>query len=199
MQITLYGSGTTRSARCRWALAEAGLDYELIERKGLIGSDEIKAIHPLGKLPAAVVDGRPLFESAAICTYVADKVPERGLVGAPGTWERALHDQWVQFNLSELEAWLWNTAVNSFVLPEAKRVTAQFAQNESMFRRSVMAIETHLDGREYLVGERLSVTDIIVGWTLNWGRRQGFLDDSPNTAAYVARLLEQPNCTLAAT
>ena len=61
-----------------WTLLEAGLPYESVGNVAeIIGSEELKKIHPLGKLPAAVIDGRPLFESAAIATAIADLVPER--------------------------------------------------------------------------------------------------------------------------
>ena len=71
--IKLYEFEPTRSARCRWTLLEAGLDYESINNgpQG-IGSDEVKKIQPLGKLPAAEIDGKPLFESVAISTAIAD-------------------------------------------------------------------------------------------------------------------------------
>ena len=73
-------------------------------------------------MPAAVFDGMPLFESSAICTYMADQTKDVDLIAKPGTWSRALHDQCVLFNLTELEAWLWSTAVNTFVLPEDERI-----------------------------------------------------------------------------
>ena len=66
MNITLYESGTSRSARCRWTLLEAGIAFESVSRPKLVGSDEVKALRPLGKLPVAVIDGRPIFEAAAI-------------------------------------------------------------------------------------------------------------------------------------
>ena len=79
--IKLYEHEPTRSARCRWTLKEAGLEYESIgNAPDIIGSEELKAVHPLGKVPAALIDGRPLFESAAICTAIADLVPERRLI-----------------------------------------------------------------------------------------------------------------------
>ena len=40
------------------------------------------------------------------------------------------------YALTEMEAWLWNTAVNSYVLPEAQRIDSGFEQNAKMFRRS---------------------------------------------------------------
>ena len=91
-QITLYEHAPTRSARCRWTLLEAGLNFESAGNASeFIGSAELRAVLPLGKLPVAIIDGRPLFESAAI----ADLSPERDLISKPGSWSRALHDQWV--------------------------------------------------------------------------------------------------------
>ena len=43
-------------------------------------------MHPLGKLPIAVIDGKSLFESAAICTYLADHATGVDLVAEPGGW-----------------------------------------------------------------------------------------------------------------
>ena len=127
MNVTLYGVGANRSARCRWALDEAGVEYTSIDRHELASSDELRQFHPLAKIPAVVIDGQRLFESAAICTYIADRVPTADLVAKPGTFARAEHDQWVAFCLSEMESWLWNSAVNTFVLPEEKRISAGLA------------------------------------------------------------------------
>ena len=119
-KIELYELAPTRSARVRWVLKEAQLTYtSLGNQVETSGSDAVKQIHPLGKLPAARIDGKPLFESAAIATAIADLVPEQNLVARPGTWGRALHDQWVSFALSEMECWVSSTEINSidFVLP----------------------------------------------------------------------------------
>ena len=80
MDITLYEMGTSRSLRCRWTLKEAGLEYKSIDDRSLIRSDELKKIHPLGKMPAALIDGMPLFESSAICVYIADQSKEVNLI-----------------------------------------------------------------------------------------------------------------------
>ena len=197
MKVTLYESGTTRSARCRWTLLEAGIPFESVSRKGLIGSDEVQSLHPLGKLPVTLIDGKALFESSAVCTYIADHAPEANLIAKPGSWARGEHDQWVSYALTEMEAWLWNTAVNSYVLPEAQRIDSGFEQNAKMFRRSAITLNEYLSGKTYLVEDRFTVTDIIVGWTVNWGRRQGLLDGCDGLMAYLERLLGRPLCALA--
>ena len=104
MDLTLYESGTSRSARCRWTLLEAGLSFRSLSRPDLPTNDEMKAIYPVGKLPAAIIDGKVLFESAAICTYLADHAPDIDLIAKPGSWARGQHDQWISFALTEMEA-----------------------------------------------------------------------------------------------
>jgi len=197
MEVTLFGTGTNRSARCQWTLQEAGIEYAAIDRRDMASLEEMRRYHPLAKIPAAVIDGRALFESAAICTSIADRVPAAKLIAAPGTFARAEHDQWVAFCLTEMEAWLWNTAVNTYVLPEETRITAGFEQNEKMFKRSAAVPEAHLAQHDYLVENRFTVTDIIVGWCLNWARRQGHLEEFPALRRYVQHLLARPLCALA--
>ena len=197
--IKLFELGPTRSARCRWTLLEAGLEYESIgNRPDIIGSEELREVHPLGKLPAAIIDGRPLFESAAISTAIADLVPEKDLVAKPGTWSRALHDQWVCFALTEMEPWVSSTELNSldFVLPKDQHVPAIIKQNSMMFRRSAAALEEVLGRTAYLVEGRFTVTDIIVGYTINFGHEQGLVSEFPNLMAYLKRLYQREHCTL---
>jgi len=197
VDVTLYESGTSRSARCRWTLLEIGVPFKSVARPNLARSDEVKLVHPLGKLPVAIIDGKALFESAAICTYLADHAPDVDLIAEPGSWARGQHDQWTSFALTEMEAWLWNTAVNKFVLPPDQRVDAGFEQNAMMYVRGAVALNEVLLRQDYLVEGRFTVTDIIVGWTVNWGRRQGLLDGLAGLQAYLERLFERPNCTFA--
>ena len=197
MEVTLYGTGANRSARCKWTLEEAGVEYVQIDRRELAGADELRRFHPLAKIPAAVIDGRALFESAAICTHIADRAPAADLIARPGTFARAEHDQWVAFCLAEMESWLWNSGVNMYVLPEEERITAGFEQNVKMFQRSAAVPEAHLARTDYLVENRFTVTDIIVGWCLNWARRLGHLEEFPALRRYVDRLLARPLCALA--
>ena len=197
MDVTLYESGTSRSARCRWTLLEAGLSFKSLSRSDLPTSDEVKAIYPVGKLPVAIIDGKVLFESAAICTYLADHAPDIDLIAEPGSWARGQHDQWTSFALTEMEAWLWNTAINKFILPPDQRIEAGFEQNAMMFGRSASVLNDVLLRDDYLVENRFTVTDIIVSWTVNWGRRQGLLDGMGGLHAYLERLFERSHCASA--
>lgn len=195
-EITLYEYGPSRSKQVRWALLELGLEYKTFDGLELIHSDELKKVNPMGKVPAVVIDGEPLFEAAAICTYLADLAPEKGLIAPSGTRERALHLQWVSFALTELEAYVWSNARNTFVLPEEQRITALFEQNNQAYVHAAKVLDKFLEDADYLVDNQFSVTDILVGFTLNWGNGVGLLEQTPNLQKYLKRLKERPHCTL---
>jgi len=198
-EITLFELGPTRSGRVQWTLLEAGLDYESIGNDvEIIGSAELRKVHPLGKLPAAIIDGKPLFESAAIVSAIADLVPEKNLIAKPGSWSRYLHYQWVSFALSEMEAFVQSNEINSidFILPEDQRVPEIIAQNSMLYRKGAAVLDDVLGKARYLVDDRFSVTDIFVGYTVNWGYAEGLLDDCRNLQAYLGRLFERDCCTL---
>ncbi len=198
-EIKLFELGPTRSARARWALLEAGLPFESIGNDvSIIGSDQLLAVHPLGKLPAAIIDGKPLFESAAILTAVADLAPEKRLIAAPGSWSRYLHYQWLSFVQSEMEAFLQSTEVNSidFIIPESEHVPDIKAQNDAFFTKGAGVLNEVLGRSDYLVDDRFSVTDIYAAYAVNWGQEQGLIDAFPNLLAYQDRLLEREHCPL---
>jgi glutathione S-transferase len=194
MSITLYELQPTRSARARWTLLELGVPFESIAGREVFEMPELAQIHPLSKLPALRDGGRPLFESAAICNWLADSHPEAGLVARSGTWARALHDQWVAFTLSEIEAFLWHTARNMFILPEDERLPAVFPQNAAAAKRGLAVLDAHLTDRAWLVDDRFSLTDIFTGYAACWGVWQGMSEDLPHLTAYVERLQARPLC-----
>jgi glutathione S-transferase len=199
IEIKLFELGPTRSARVRWALLEAELAFVSIENGvEIFTSPELLKIHPLGKLPAIIINGRPLFESAAIVTAIADLVPEKNLIPNAGSWSRNLHNQWVCFALSELEPYVHSTEINSmdFVLPSEQHVPAIIPQNNMLYIKAVSALEAHFSKHEYLVDDRFSAADIVLAYTLCWGQEQKLLGEFPNINTYMDRLYSREHCTL---
>ena len=194
-KITLYGTGTTRSSRCRWTLLELGLDFHYVDDGSLIGTTELKKMQPLGKLPAIVIGGESFFESTAICTYLCDLYPEKNLIAPVGTRQRALHEQWCSFALTEIEGYLWSSFKHKSVYPAEKRVAAILPVNTEEIITGLRVLEDALDTTPYLTGPSFSVTDIIVGFTVNWSRSAGHLEKFPVLSAYLERLHERELCT----
>ena len=198
-KISLFELGPTRSSRVRWVLLEAGLEFDSLGNNiEVFKSAELHEVHPLGKLPAAIIDGRPLFESAAIVTAIADLVPEKGLIAKPGSWSRNLHYQWVSFALTEMEAFVQSSEINTidFILPREQHIKEIVEQNSVLYRKAAAVLEDVLRDKKYLVDDRFSATDILVSYTVNWGYDDGLIDDFPNLIAYLERLYERESCTL---
>ena len=131
--MKLHELGPTRSARCRWTLLELEVPFESVEVNPLEQKELLYPVHPLGRVPVLEVEGKTLFESAAICNYLADRYPEKGLIPTPGSWERAEHDQWTFFAFTEMESWLWSTIRNTRVYAEEDRVPQIAARNSQEF------------------------------------------------------------------
>ncbi len=194
--IKLYEYTPTRSARVRWTLQEVGMEFEGIEARSMIRTPELRALHPQAKLPAVEIQGRPLFESVAICNHIADLAPEKGLLGAAGSWERALHDQWCYFALTEIEAWLWSNAKHTMFYPEELRVAEVVESNDQEISAGLTVLDEALTDTDHLVADRFSLTDIVVSYTVNWARRAGRLDGFAHLDRYLERLYERPHCAL---
>jgi glutathione S-transferase len=183
--MRVFHRPTSRSHRVVWMLEELGVDYEvmLFTRADAL-TDEHRVRHPLGRVPVLEIDGRFLFESAALCMHLADLYPEADLIPAPGTYERACVYQWALFAMTEIEPGLigFNRASDD----EGREAARE------RFRSATAVLESTLEGHEYLVAERFSVADVIAGSVAGDGGPRGLLEGLPNVAAWDARLRARP-------
>lgn len=108
MPLILYGATEFRIGRVQWMLEELDIKYVLKPigpRTGETQTDEFRQINPRGKIPALVDGNLCLAESVAINTYLCDRYGEgKNLIPKAGTPERALHDMWQFFAVSELDS-----------------------------------------------------------------------------------------------
>ena len=69
---TLYHVPTSRSFRVLWTLEEIGATVEVKSLEfGRRSEPEYLAINPAGTLPALIDGDRAIYESLAICEYLA--------------------------------------------------------------------------------------------------------------------------------
>lgn len=194
--LRLYHSGQSRSVRPRWLLEELGVPYDLV-RLDLQAGDQKKPeylrINPNGAVPALVDGDVTLFESAAICEYLADKFAEKRLAPPVGTAARGYYYQWIHFAMSTIEPPLITIFLHTVMRPEAERIPALVAPARVALKASLGVLDNALAGRTFLVGDDLTNADVIVGSTLAWAQMLGLLDaTTPATAAYIGRLMGRP-------
>ncbi|HYO53604.1 glutathione S-transferase family protein [Archangium sp.] len=193
--MKLYFTPETRSLRPRWLLEELGVPYELSKLD--LSKDEQKQpwymkVHPLGVVPALEIDGFTVIETAAIVMHLADKYPEKGLAPAVGTKERAEYYQWISLAMTEAEPPLINILLNTQILPEAERQPAAVKQGTERFKFVASVVEKHMQGRNYIVGDKFTAADVVMGGVLRLGGRLGQLGPFPVLQAYLKRLVERP-------
>lgn len=170
--IKLYGAGPSRWVKCYWTLRELDIPFEPIVvslSKGDTGKPEFLAKNPFGKIPVLEDGDLRLRESSAICTYLAEKHPEKGLLPKPGTFNRALVSQWMSFAIAELEQPLWRTMRHRFLYPEKTRLPAEIDVAHADFKALAATLERELRG-EYAVGGRFTLADLTLAYTLRWSR-----------------------------
>jgi glutathione S-transferase len=185
---TVIGNATSRAARVLWMLEELGLAYEHIGVKPR--ADEVMRFNPSGKVPVLLVDGQPITDSTAILTFLADST---GRMTRPaGTLARARQDALTQAVLDEIDAILWTAARHSFILPKDQRVPEVKASLRWEFDRNQKIIAQRLGEGPFLMGDEMTVPDIILAHCGHWARSAKFDLTEPALVDYVDRVLARP-------
>ncbi|MGH6866850.1 MAG: glutathione S-transferase family protein [Methyloceanibacter sp.] len=195
--MKLYGSGPTRSLRVLWALQELDAEFEFVSVDVLAGEirhPDFLRLNPAGKIPVLVDGDLVLTESAAIVMYLAEKYGAKGLMPADLT-ERAQVYRWSMFAVTELEQPLWRIARHTFVYPEDKRLPEDIALAREEFVAAIL--DRHMDGREFIVGDNITIADCVTAYVLDWGDENGLSDGRPNLKAYLERMYARPKAAAA--
>jgi glutathione S-transferase len=191
--FTLYGRQGAGSLASQILLEEAGADYKMVWVDAAMGeSAEYRRIAPTGKIPALVLpDGNVLFESAAICLYLAEIFPAAGLAPAPGSVAHAKFLQWMMFIATSLYGAIHRVyyAPRYSASDNGDGVKAvALAEYEGYFA----LIEVQLS--PYLLGETLSAADIYLFMLASWhpDGQTVLTDRYPKLGALLAEIAARP-------
>jgi glutathione S-transferase len=196
--MKLYEFPPTRSIRVRWTLQELGVPFEAVTVNMMAGEHKAPAflkVNPAGKLPALIDGDLMLTESVAICLYLAEKYPDKGLMPRE-LGRRAELYRWLMFAATELEQPLWRIARNLNVYPEDKRVPADIANARDDFASMAAVLEEHLQSRQFLVGNTVTVADFIMAYTLDWANEMQMIDGFANLKNYLTKMYARPHAPL---
>lgn len=128
--------------------------------------------------------------STAIIQYLADKHGK--LTHPAGTLDRARQDSLTQFLLDEFDAALWMAARHSFVLPEALRHAAIKNTLRWEFERSQKTLVHRMGEGPFLMGETMTVPDIILTHCGTWALAAKFPIVEHRLTDYLDRMRQRP-------
>jgi glutathione S-transferase len=193
--ITLYGTPRSRALRVSWMLQELALEWRFSFvnfARGENRSEAFLAINPAGKVPVLTDGDFLLSESSAICVYLAEKYGEGRFLPEAGSHASGEHHKWLSFVITELEQPLWTMGKHKFALPEDKRLPAIQPIAVWEFDKAAALAESMLPQTDFLLGDKISVADIILAHTLMWATvfEQAI---PPRLAAYRDRLSARPS------
>jgi glutathione S-transferase len=192
--MLLYDSPVSGNCyKVRLLLAHLGIPYErravdVVDRSNR--PDLLGGLNPALRVPTLILDdGRPLAESGAILWYFGD-----GTRFVPADrYERAQVLQWMFFEQYDHEPAL---AVARFWLSYSGRPEAfadRLEERQAAGYRALAAMEGHLDGREVLVGDALSLADLALYAYTHVAHEGGFdLGSYPAVRRWLERVAAEP-------
>lgn len=186
--LTFYTNPQSRGQIVRWMLEECGAAYDtvVLEYDGMKTSAYL-AINPMGKVPAIKHRDIVVTEVAAICAYLADQFPERGLAPPISDPQRGRYYRWLFFAAGPLEMAVTAKSMQWSVPPERERMVG-FGNETLLFD----ALEGALTTGPWICGEQFTAADIYVGSALRWGLMFGTVPTRPVFQDYVAKLQARP-------
>lgn len=160
------------------------------------GSKELLAVNPAGAVPTLREDdGWLLTQAGAILEYLAAKHPEAGLNGGESLRERAEAHRWSSFFTGDLHPAFFPLFMpfryTTDKSPEAHENVRAAARK--LVTKNLTALNTHLNGREYILGAR-SVLDAYAFPMIRWAAKMlpGGLAEYPHVQALHDRIDGDP-------
>jgi glutathione S-transferase len=198
MPLTLfYGVPEGCSFGSIVALEWSGAKYRLcrVAMPDMVSTADYKRINPVGETPTLMLpDGRFLSESMAILGHIAAKTIDKGLGFEPGSPDDDRLKQMLAFlNTSFFNAFspLWY-AVEHDLTDEARH--ALRAYGIAKVEQAHAQLETLIDGREWLIGEKRSLADAYFTGIARWNDFHKVVDRSafPALNRLYQRMLDDP-------
>ena len=188
-EFTFYTVAMSRGQISRWALHEAGADYEQVVFDWATRPDSFKQINPMNKVPALVHHhgdhDHIVTEAAAINHYLAEMHPDKGLL--PSAHEKAAYFRWLFFAAGPLEQAVVAKAMD-WEVPTERTGMAGFGSLDL----ALSAMEDWLTRHDFAAGSRFTMADTYVGSQFVWGLRFGSIPATPAFKRYVDRVTNRP-------
>jgi glutathione S-transferase len=186
--IKLYWCANTRARRILWMLEELGQPFERIDidihSAAAKANAAFRAASPMGKVPAIEDGATRLWDSGAICAWLADQYPQAGLAPAIGHADRGRYLQWLLYTNSVIEP----AMAEKFAGLESRPLQYGWGGWEQM----VGTWRTALQSGPWILGARFSAADVLLGMSAHFLRSFKLLSDDPVIFGYADRCAARP-------
>ena len=170
-RLEILGSASSSYTRViLMACEEKSIDYTLTETQ--LGAPELRAVHPLGKMPCLRHGDLALFESKAIATYLDLTFPGPRLIPADPRGA-ALTEQWVSFINTVVDP----TLIRTYLIAHAASRMVDGKPDRKVIdgvlpavREQVGILDRAVATTGHLVGGAFTLADIYLMPILYWVR-----------------------------
>jgi glutathione S-transferase len=191
--IVVHHLNDSRSQRILWLLEELGLPYQIKpyqrDAQTRLAPPELKKVHALGKSPVITDGNKTIIESGAIIDYIIRRHGGGRLQPAPETPAYDEYQQWLHYAegsaMLPLMLNLYAGRLGDAAAPLMPRVEAEIANHLGY-------IDGALQGRQFLVGDKLTGADIQMSFVGEVAGAFGKRAQYPNLDAWTKRLHDRP-------
>lgn len=198
--IQLYYSPGSANLAPHILLEELGVPFELVlvdRASGAHRTPQYLKLNPNGQIPVLVDGDFVLYETAAICLYLADRFPEKKLVPPLQTPERAHFYQWLIWGTNTMQAMMMHFFYPERMVDDGDTAAAAQVKRRAEARAGGMldVLDQQLASHrgDWLLASGFSAVDpyaLMLGrWTRNFARPARSL---PHLAPYLQRMLARP-------
>ena len=186
--MKLYWCPKTRALRALWMVEELGEPYERVRidiRDPVAkGDPAFRAVSPMGKVPALEDGTTRLWDSGAICAYLADQYPRAGLAPAIGTVDRGRYLQWLLYTNSVIEP----AMAEKF----SKVPVSALAHGWGSYEQMLEVLRAGVADGPWILGARFSAADVLLGMACHFMQQFKLLDAEPVLTGYADRCRSRP-------
>lgn len=191
--IKVHHLNNSRSQRVLWLLEELQVPYEIVPYMRLpigFAPPELRDAHPLGKAPVVELeDGQRVAESGAIVALLADRYGAGTLAVGPAEPEYVRYVELLHYIEGSLSLPLM-MALFGKAFGVQNEIYAGYVAGQAALHLDY--VQTLLEGREFLVGQRFTAADVHMTFLLQGARRSRFLADREQLMAYIEKMEQRP-------
>lgn len=168
--MKLYSAPGTCSTAMHIALEWIGKPYEVdhLDHAAMKAPDYLE-LNPSGVVPTLVEDDLALPEGMAILLYLVDRHPDAKIGPAPGSTDRKDLHRWLAYLTGTLPPYFWLHFTPMCFTTDPEGQAAVQAASHILIDKALTQIDQHLEGREWMVGDRRSVADAFLYPMASWG------------------------------